>query len=100
MNQTKFWVSASSKIKDRAKFGNFLEIFNLISFRFYFIPSGNPLMPSRVAKNFLGALRKRGYGNTAADEECCVETCSYKEVSEYQCHTRWWAWMDKVLLTL
>ena len=51
-------------------------------------------MPSRVAKNFLGALRKRGWGSggngfgTAADEECCNETCSYKEVSEYPCHTR------------
>ncbi len=48
-------------------------------------------MPSRVAKNFLGALRKRGWGDgsndytTAAVEECCVEGCSNEEILEYGC---------------
>ncbi|CAB4006604.1 uncharacterized LOC100205786 precursor [Paramuricea clavata] len=49
---------------------------------------GNPLMPSRVAKNFLGAIRKRGLGadsGTAAVEECCNEGCDYQEIAEYQC---------------
>jgi hypothetical protein len=55
------------------------------------LPTGNPLMPSRVAKNFLGALRKRGFGAdsdqgaTAAVEECCNEGCAYQEIAEYPC---------------
>ena len=49
---------------------------------------GSPLMPSRVAKNFLSALRKRavaGGSSTSAVEECCNEGCSNEEISEYAC---------------
>ena len=49
---------------------------------------GSPLMPSRVAKNFLSALRKRavaGGSSTSAVEECCNEGCSTEEISEYGC---------------
>ncbi|CAB4032099.1 Insulin-like prepropeptide ILP1 [Paramuricea clavata] len=43
------------------------------------------MMPSRVAKHFLGSRWKRDLGHTAVMEECCNEGCSYKEIAEYPC---------------
>ena len=50
------------------------------------------MIPSRVAKNFLRSLRKRGWGETGgaqipnhAVEECCYEGCSIDEILEYPC---------------
>ncbi|XP_028397397.1 uncharacterized protein LOC114521180 [Dendronephthya gigantea] len=52
---------------------------------------GHPMIPSRVAKNFIRSLRKRGWGETSgpvlnhAVEECCNEGCSIDEIREYPC---------------